>query len=127
MSSNSNDSVFTLYEYPIHSLPEHITESNLYIMTLDMYPDMTTFPFLVSKMVLTLKVETNEDFQRLIEAEHMFGFKSNIQIQIFENIYNYWLFSTDSGNLPLPVKDFSHFGNQVTALFLESELNKPLN
>jgi len=127
MSSNSNDSVFTLYEYPIHSLPEHITESNLYIMTLDMYPDMTTFPFLESKMVLTLKVETNEDFQRLIEAEHMFGFKSNIQIQIFENMYNYWLFSPDSGNLPLPVKDFSNFGNQVRALFLESELTMPLN
>lgn len=126
MSSNSSDSAFTLYEYPIYSLPEHITESNLFIMTVDMYPNMTTFPFLESKMALTLRVESNEDFQRLIEAEHMFGFKPNFQIQIFENMYEFWLLNPDSGNLPLPVKDFSHFGNQVRALFLESESTMPL-
>ena len=39
-ASDSNDSVFSLYEYPIESLPEFITDSSLFIMTLDMCPTM---------------------------------------------------------------------------------------
>ena len=41
-------------------------------------------------------------------------------------MYNFWLNDPDSGELPLPVKDFSHFGNQVRALFLESETVLPI-
>jgi len=128
MSSASEliDSVFTIYEYPIDSLPEFITESSMYIMMIDMCPNMKTFPFLESKMPSSLKIESCEDFQRLTEADHMFGFTPKTQIQIFESMYEFWLNDTNSVNLPLPVKDFSHFGNQVRNLFLESNSFLPV-
>jgi hypothetical protein len=125
-ASDSNDSVFNLYEYPIESLPEFITDSSLFIMTLDMCPTMKTFPFLRSKMPSSLKIESCEDFQRLTEADHMFGFTTKTQIQIFESMYEFWLNDPSSVNLPLPVEDFSHFGNQVRALFLESNSILPV-
>ena len=112
--------------YPIYSLPDFITESALFIRTLDMCPTMTEFTYDRNKMVLTLKIVTREDFEKLIDADHMFGFTSKVQIQLFENMYNFWLNDPDSGELPLPVKDFSHFGNQVRALFLESETVLPI-
>jgi hypothetical protein len=77
-------------------------------------------------MVHNLKIKSREDFEKLIDADHMFGFTPNVQIQIFENMYNFWLNDTNSLELPLPVKDFSHFGNQVRALFLESETVLPI-
>ena len=114
------------YEFPIHSLPEFITESSMFIMTMDMCPNSTTFPFLKSKIPISLKIESCEDFQRLTEADHMFGFTSKTQIQILENMYNFWLNDPNSSELPLPVKDFSHFGNQVRALFMETNNIMPV-
>jgi hypothetical protein len=77
-------------------------------------------------MVLNLKINTLGDFEKIIDADHMFGFTSKVKIKIFENMYNFWLNSPNSGQLPLPIKDFSHFGNQVRALFTESETTLPL-
>ena len=108
------------YEFSIGLLPEFITDSSLFIMTIDMCPDSTTFPFLKSKIPMTLKISSKEDFQRLIEADHMFGFTSKTQILILESMYEFWLNDPNSSELPLPVKDFSHFGNQVRALFMET-------
>ena len=51
------------YDFPIGSLPEFITDSSLFIMTLDMCPTMKTFPFLRSKMPSSLKIESCEEFQ----------------------------------------------------------------
>lgn len=113
-------------DYSIYSLPEFITESSLFIMTMDLCPDSTTFSFLRSKMPMTLKIDSIQDFQRLTEADHMFGFTTKTQIQIFESMYDFWLNNSNSQNLPLPVKDFSHFGNQVRELFLESESVLPV-
>ena len=108
------------YDFPIGSLPEFITDSILFIMTMDMCPCETVFPFLKSKMPTSLKISSAEDFQRLTEADHMFGFTSKTQIQILESMYEFWLNDPNSSELPLPVKDFSHFGNQVRALFMET-------
>lgn len=112
--------------YPIDSLPEFITESGLFIRTLDMCPTITEFHYDRNKMVLSTKIKSHEDFEKLIEADQMFGFTSKVQIQLFENMYNFWLEDPNSSQLPLPVKDFSHFGNQVRALFLESETILPV-
>ncbi len=109
------------YDFPIGSLPKFITDSSLFIMTMDMCPDEIVFPFLRSKIPMTLEVHYAEDFQRLTEADHMFGFTSKTQIQILENMYNFWLNDPNSSELPLPVKDFSHFGNQVRTLFTETD------
>jgi hypothetical protein len=87
---------------------------------------MTTFPFLKSKIPMTLKIQSIQDFQRLTEADHIFGFTTKTQIQIFESMHDFWLNDSNSQNLPLPVKDFSHFGNQVRELFLESESVLPV-
>ena len=114
------------YDFPIHSLPEFITESSMFIMTMDLCPDTTTFPFLKSKIPTTLKIHSIQDFQRLTEADYMFGFTTKTQIQIFENMYDFWLNDSNSANLPLPVKDFSHFGNQVREMFLEPDSILPV-
>jgi hypothetical protein len=90
-------------------------------MTIDLCPDSTTFPFLKSKMPTTLEVHSQEDFRRLIEADAMFSFTSKTQIQILENMYNFWLNDPHSAELPLPIKDFSHFGNQIRELFQETD------
>jgi hypothetical protein len=108
------------YEFPLHSLPKFITESNLFIMTLDLCPESTTFPFLKSKIPDNLEVRSIKDFQRLIEADAMFSFTSKTQVQILENMYEFWLHDPNSSELPLPIKDFSHFGNQIITLFSES-------
>ena len=124
MSSFVNEDTFE--DYPIYSLPEFITESSLFIGTLDMCPTMTEFHYDKNRMVQTLKIKNHEDFEKLIDADQMFGFTPKVQIQLLENMYNFWLNDPNSGQLPLPVKDFSHFGNQVRALFTESETTLPL-
>jgi hypothetical protein len=109
-----------IYEFQVDLLPEFMTESSMFIMTMDMCPGSTTFPFLKSKVPTTLKIRSTEDFQRLTEADHMFGFTTKTQILILESMYDFWLNDPNSSELPLPVKDFSHFGNQVIALFTET-------
>jgi hypothetical protein len=125
-NASEDNSEFIIEDYSIYSLPEFITESSMFIMTMDLCPDSTIFPFLKSKMPTSLKIKSCEDFQRLTEADHMFGFTTKTQIQIFESMYDFWLNDSNSQNLPLPVKDFSHFGNQVRELFLESESVLPV-
>ena len=115
-----------LHEYPINLLPEFITDSSLFIMTMDLCPGETVFPFLKSKMPDTLEVHSIKDFQRLVEADAMFSFVPKTQIQILENMYEFWLHNPDSCQLPLPVKDLSHFGNQVITLFSESNSILPV-
>ena len=112
--------------YPIESLPEFITESSLFIRTQDMCPSMTEFHYDRNKMVQTLKIKSHEDFEKLIDADQMFGFTSKVQIQLLENMYNFWLDDHNSSQLPLPVKDFSHFGNQVRELFTGSNIILPV-
>jgi hypothetical protein len=109
-----------IYEFQVDLLPEFMTESSMFIMTMDMCPGSTTFPFLKSKVPTNLKIRCAEDFQRLTEADHMFGFTTKTQILILESMYDFWLNDPNSSELPLPVKDFSHFGNQVIALFTET-------
>ena len=70
------------YDFPINSLPEFMTESSMFIMTMDLCPDSTTFPFLKSKIPTTLDINTHEDFARLIEADAMFQFRPKVQKQI---------------------------------------------
>ena len=125
-TSAESKEVDVFQNYPIGSLPEFITDSALFIRTLDMCPTMTEFTYDRNKMVHTLKIVTREDFEKLIDADYMFGFTPKVQIQLFENMYNFWLNDPNSLELPLPVKDFSHFGNQVRALFLESETILPV-
>jgi hypothetical protein len=124
MSSFVNEDTFK--SYPIDSLPEFITDSGLFIRTLDMCPSMTEFYYDSNRMVLSTKIKSHEDFEKLIDADQMFGFTSKVKIEILENMYNFWLEDPNSSQLPLPIKDFSHFGNQVRALFLESETILPV-
>jgi hypothetical protein len=120
----SKEDVFK--QYPIHLLPEFITDSGLFIRTLDMFPTITEFTYDQNKMIFDLKIKSHEDFEKVVDADFMFGFTSKVQINILENMYSFWLNDPNSGQLPLPVKDFSHFGNQIRALFLESETTLPL-
>jgi len=126
INSEEKEEVEMLHEYPIDSLPEFITNSSLFIMTMDLCPGETVFPFLKSKMPDTLEVHSLKDFQRLVEADAMFSFVPKTQIQILESMYDFWLHNPDSCQLPLPVKDLSHFGNQVITLFSESNSILPV-
>jgi hypothetical protein len=119
-NTSATNAVDEIYEFQVDLLPEFMTESTMFIMTMDLCPGSTTFPFLKSKVPTSLKIRCAEDFQRLTEADHMFGFTTKTQIQIFESMYDFWLNDPNSSELPLPVKDFSHFGNQVRTLFTET-------
>ena len=119
-NTSVTNAVDEIYEFQVDLLPEFMTESSMFIMTMDMCPGSTTFPFLKSKVPTNLKIRCAEDFQRLTEADHMFGFTTKTQILILESMYDFWLNDPNSSELPLPVKDFSHFGNQVIALFTET-------
>ena len=119
-NTSVTNAVDEIYEFSVDLLPEFMTESSRFIMTMDMCPGSTTFPFLKSKVPTNLKIRCAEDFQRLTEADHMFGFTTKTQILILESMYDFWLNDPNSSELPLPVKDFSHFGNQVIALFTET-------
>ena len=117
-----------LVDYPVDSLPDFITESDQYKNWVELFPEGTppVFPFLNSKMVLTLNIESTDDFQRLIEADAMFHFRPIVKKQILKNMYDFWLDNPDSSQLELPIKDFSHFGNQVKALFSDSDSILPV-
>lgn len=117
-----------LYDYPIESLPDFITESGQYKNWVDLFPEGTppVFPFLKSKMVDTIEVHSHNDFQRLIEADAMFEFTPIVKKQILKNMYNFWLDNPESSQLELPIKDFSYFSNQVRALFIDSESILPV-
>ena len=115
-----------LVEHQVASLPDFITESDYFKNWRDLFPEETVFTFLKSKMVLTLNIESKEDFQRLFEADAMFHFRPIVKKQILKNMYDFWLHNPDSSQLEMPIKDFSHFGNQVKALFSDSDSILPV-
>lgn len=125
--SSFTESFEPLFDYPVDTLPEHITESTMFKMWRDLCPTETVFPYLKSNMVDNLCVNSHADFARLIEADCMFQFKPAAQKEILKNMYNFWLHNPDSSQLSLPVKDKSHFSNQVLALFLETASILPVN
>ena len=118
----------TLYmqDYPIDSLPDFIIESSLYKCWYDLCPNETIFSFLKCKMVDNLEIHSHYDFQKLIDADAMFQFTANTHNLIFKNMYNFWINDSNSSKLELPIKDFTHFGNQVRALFLEKSTILPV-
>ena len=115
-----------LVEHQVDSLPDFITESDHFKDWRDLFPEETVFTFLKSKMVLTLNIESKEDFQRLFEADAMFHFRPIVKKQILKNMYEFWLDNPESSQLEMPIKDFSHFGNQVKALFSDSDSILPV-
>ena len=125
--SSFTESFEPLFDYPVDTLPEHITESTMFKMWRDLCPTETVFPYLKSNMVDNLCVNSHADFSKLIEADCMFQFKPAAQKEILKNMYNFWLHNPDSSQLSLPVKDKSHFSNQVSALFLETASILPVN
>jgi hypothetical protein len=126
-TESSSSPVEQLFDYPVDTLPTHITESTMFKMWRDLCPVETVFPYLKSNMVDTLCLNSHADFTRLIEADCMFQFNSTAQKEILKNMYEFWLHNPDSSMLPLPVKDKSHFSNQVLALFLETASILPVN
>ena len=125
-STSEYNNEFIMEDYPIDLLPEFIIDTSLFIMTLDLCPTMTTFPFLRNKMPTSLEVNSHEEFTRLVEADAMFQFKPKFQKEILKNMYNFWLENPKSSQIELPIRDFSHFGNQVRDLFLESDSILPV-
>lgn len=126
-TSNATEEYDSLmHNYPVDSLPEHITESSMFTMWKDLCPEETIFPFLRRKMATTLEVNSHEDFARLVEGDAMFQFRPKVQKQILKNMYNFWLENPDSSQIKLPIRDLSHFGNQVRDLFLESDSILPV-
>uniref|UniRef100_A0A6C0I718 Ankyrin repeat-containing protein n=1 Tax=viral metagenome TaxID=1070528 RepID=A0A6C0I718_9ZZZZ len=122
----SISSTLELEDYSVDLLPAFITESGHFKTWRDLFPEETVFPFLKSKMVDTLELHSLEDFKKLIEADAMFHFGPDVQKQILKNMYNFWLDNSESSQLEMPIKDFSHFGNQVKALFSDSESILPV-
>ena len=103
-------------EYAIESLPDHITLSTHFINWHALFPDETIFLSNSSVMLDNLNIDSQNDLNKIIDADCALGFSAPHRIQILKNIEAYWLYNPNSAPILLPEKDKSFFANQIRAL-----------
>jgi hypothetical protein len=108
-------------DYPVSMLPEHITTSNHFKDWRVLFPDEIIFPILKDTFVETLGIWSQERLDKIINAEHEYGFTPTIKKAIFKEIESYWNDNPNSAPIKLPKRDKSWFGNQVRLLFKEPD------
>ena len=67
-NTSVTNAVDEIYEFSVDLLPEFMTESSMFIMTMDMCPGSTTFPFLKSKVPTNLK-KLSQEAQNFLAKE----------------------------------------------------------
>jgi len=112
---------FTLeYVYhPVATLPDFILESEHFRDWQALCPYEETFPIDRRIFITDLRIETKEDFNKVIDCESQFLFKSAARVEILRNIDNFWKTNPNASGLKLPKADMSWFSNQVITLFTE--------
>ena len=110
-----------MIDYPVATLPDHITKSGHFKEWREMFPDETVFPFLNNQFVETLEIHCQADFDRIIDADYLFRFTRSTRIEILKRMYTYWSEDPNSAPMTLPIKDKSWFSGQVLTLFSERE------
>ena len=112
---------FTLeYVYhPVATLPDFILESEHFRDWQALCLGEETFPIDRRIFITDLKIETKEDFKKVIDCDAQLLFKSATRVEILRNIDKFWRTNPNASGLQLPKADMSWFSNQVITLFTE--------
>jgi len=104
---------------PVTTLPDFILESEHFRDWQALCLGEETFPIDTRIFITDLKIETKEDFNRVIDCEAQLLFKTAARIEILRNIDNFWRTNPNASGLQLPKANMSWFANQVISLFTE--------
>ena len=108
---------FKINYYPIETLSYFIKDSVYFTNWQEVCPDETVFPISTKIDIKELKIETKDDFNKLIEAEAQLIFTDEVHFQILRNVDNFWRTNPNSSGLKLPPQGMSWLGDQINALF----------
>ena len=103
--------------YPVGTLPYFMRDSSYFTNWQELCPDETTFPITTKLDIKELKIETIQDFNKLIEAEAQLIFTDEVHFQILRNVDNFWRTNPNASGLKLPPKGMSWLGDQINTLF----------
>ena len=105
--------------YHINELPKHITESTHFETWQNLLTGEQYFYIKDELFVQDLTIRSQADFDRIIEADCVFGFNQDARKEILKNMDKYWNEDPNSSPIQLPKEDYSFFTNQVLILFKE--------
>jgi hypothetical protein len=105
--------------YHINELPKHIIESSQFETWKNLFQEETEFCIKDRIFVRDLTIMSQEDFNRIIEADYELGFNQDTRKEILRNMEMYWKEDPNSAPIHLPKEDYSFFANQVIILFKE--------
>ena len=108
---------FKINYYPIETLSYFIKDSVYFTNWQEVCPDETVFPISTKIDIKELKIETKDDFNKLIEAEAQLIFTDEVHFQILRNVDNFWRTNPNASGLKLPPKGMSWLGDQINTLF----------
>ncbi len=103
----------------ISELPLHILESTQFLTWKILFPEETEYCIKDSIFVKDLTIQSQEDFDRIIEADYELGFNQETRMEIFKNMEYYWNENPNSSPIQLPKEGYSIFADQVRVLFKE--------
>ena len=105
--------------YHINELPKHITESSQFETWQNLLTGEQYFYIKDELFVRDLTINSQADFDRIIEADYELGFNQDARKEILKNMDKYWNEAPNSAPIQLPKEDYSFFTNQVLTLFKE--------
>ena len=105
--------------HQISELPTHILESTQFLTWKNLFPEETEYCIKDAIFVKDLSIQSQEDFDKIIEADYEFGFNQNARVEIFKNMEYYWNENPNSAPILLPNEGYSIFVDQVRILFKE--------
>lgn len=105
--------------YNINLLPTHIIESTQFKCWQNLFPEETEYVIKESIFVKDLIIRSQEDLDRIIEADCVLGFNQAARIEILKNIEYFWNEDPNSAPIKLPEEGYSIFADQVRVLFKE--------
>jgi len=104
-------------EYLTDLLPEHITDSTYFKNWRALFPTETTFLFYNNAIIPNLDINSQTDFDNIVDTDYILGFSAKTRIEIFGKLEDYWNNNPNSAPIRLPKPDKSCFGNQIRDLF----------
>ena len=107
--------------HPVAKLPVFILESEHFNDWQVLCPGEEIFPIDTRIFITDLKIESKDDFNKVIDCESQLLFKSAARVEILRNIYSFWRTDVNASGLKLPKVDMSWFANQVITLFTEKD------
>jgi hypothetical protein len=112
-----------LTDYSIESLPDHIKTSSHYLDWIHLFPNESVFTFNSNAIIPNFDITSQDDLDRIIDADCVLGFSKQSRIEILRKIENYWLYNPNSAPITFPEKDKSFFGNQIRILIQNNNEN----